>query len=974
MDPGAWEALNRLLDEALDLPPGDRARWLDALAPEWDPIKPRLRSLLAHAPSIAAEGFLGTVAKFEPDVLDADDEAAGLRAAGSDVGPYRLVRELGHGGMGTVWYAERIDGLVKRPVALKLPRGLRPHAGLFERIARERDILASLNHPHIARLYDAGVTRDGQPYLALEVVDGLPIDRYVADRRLDVRARLRLFLQVAQAVAHAHSNLIIHRDLKPSNILVTAEGDVKLLDFGIAKLLEEGTTRPTALTEASGRPLTPEYASPEQVAGAPLTVAADTYSLGVVLYELLAGVRPYRLRRDSRAVLEDAILQADITRPSDAATDPSSRRVLRGDLDTIILKALELKAADRYVTVSAFADDVERYLAGQPVAARTASAWYRASRFVRRNAVATGASAAVLTAIVTGAGVALWQARVAVAEQQRAEEVKEFITGIFEDADIYENAGGAMTVVQLLQEARDRVGRLSGARPEVRIELLSLVGSSLNNLHEVAPAEKVLSETVAEASRTLGTNHPLTLHARTLLALTHRFVGDTTRLKTELAELLPALRASPAASPEDLVEALESAAIVAITEGRYPDAETAAVEMVETASAALGDRHVKTLDARWMLVDAYHQQSKTAPALALAETLYPVTLEVLGGNTRAPRVIEVREMYARVLARAGKLEEGIAHQAGVLADAIEVFGASSVAVGFFASNLAGLRLDAGDLGPALANADQALGVMASVPGLDSVPYAVTLGVRGSILLAARQADEALPPLTRAVEQLDRLRGASHDSTRAVRLERTRAVGYKGNVRDALRDMEALATPVETSAARDRPLHLRGVLDRLNGNPSNALRVQQEALASIAPGRRAERTRMEVLTEIGLNHVELGNHDQAISTLTEALALFKVLQVHQTPARADALVGLGRATMGQGDNAGALSFLEEAHRFWSGFDADNRWAGEAALWLGLCHAALGRADDARPMLARATRILSRSPFQSDAALLRTAQAR
>jgi len=243
MDPGGWEELNRLLDEALDLPPGERARWLDALGPEWDPVKPRLRSLLAHAPTIAAEGFLATVPKLEQGALDADDEAAESRDVGSDVGPYRLVRELGHGGMGTVWYAERIDGLVKRPVALKLPRGLWPRAGLFERIARERDILSSLDHPHIARLYDAGVTRDGQPYLALEVVDGLPLDRYVADRRLDVRARLRLFLQVAQAVAHAHSNLIIHRDLKPSNILVTAEGEVKLLDFGIAKLLEEGMTR-----------------------------------------------------------------------------------------------------------------------------------------------------------------------------------------------------------------------------------------------------------------------------------------------------------------------------------------------------------------------------------------------------------------------------------------------------------------------------------------------------------------------------------------------------------------------------------------------------------------------------------------------------------------------------------------------------------------------------------------------------------
>jgi serine/threonine-protein kinase len=369
IDPATWDALGRLLDHALDLPADARTRWIESLHGQPETIKAHLRSLLAHAPSVARMDFLGTLPKFDDDhpgaaaSMDADVTTDGV------IGPYRLVRQLGHGGMGTVWLAERTDGLLKRPVALKVPRGIWSRAGFAERFALERDILASLNHPHIARLYDAGITAGGQPYLALEYVEGRPIDQYARDEQLDVRARLRLFGQVAEALAHAHANLVIHRDLKPSNILVTADAQVKLLDFGIAKLLAQGTARATALTEVSGQPLTPEYASPEQVAGQPLTVAADIYSLGVVLYELLAGVRPYQLRRDSRAALEDAILQADVARPSDAAPTLPLRRALRGDLDTIVCKALARTPHERYATVGAFADDVSRHLAGQAVAA-----------------------------------------------------------------------------------------------------------------------------------------------------------------------------------------------------------------------------------------------------------------------------------------------------------------------------------------------------------------------------------------------------------------------------------------------------------------------------------------------------------------------------------------------------------------------------------------------------------------------------
>src|SRR6185436_14101596 len=332
--------------------------------------------------------------------------AAG-HAPGDLVGPYRLVRELGAGGMGAVWLAERADGLIQRSIALKLPHLVTPRrAELAERMAREREILAALDHRNIAKLFDAGLTAEGQPYLALEYVEGVPIDQYVRGAgdaaALPLEQRLRLFLQVAHAVAYAHGKLVVHRDLKPANILVTANGGVRLLDFGIAKLLDDGEARATQLTRLSGGAFTPEYASPEQILGEPLTVASDVYSLGVVLYELLTGTRPYRLKRDSLGALEEAILQAAPARPSEIAP-PELRKALRGDLDTIVPKALKKNPAQRYATVNAFAEDLACYLQDRPVQARPDSSTYVLRKFVARNRLAVGASAATLLVIVASA-------------------------------------------------------------------------------------------------------------------------------------------------------------------------------------------------------------------------------------------------------------------------------------------------------------------------------------------------------------------------------------------------------------------------------------------------------------------------------------------------------------------------------------------------------------------------------------------
>jgi serine/threonine-protein kinase len=417
-----------------------------------------------------------------------------------------------------------------RRVALKLPWLAWDGAGLADRLARERDILAALEHPNIARLYDAGVDARGLPYLAMEYVDGAPLDVYCNERHLGVHARIGLFLQVARAVAHAHARLIVHRDLKPSNILVTPDGTVRLLDFGVAKLIEGEAGRESAqetrLTQFAGRALTPDYAAPEHVRGEPITVAVDVYSLGVVLYELLAGERPYRIAPGPG--LADALERVETRPASERVADRAWRQQLRGDLDTILAKALKKAPEERYASVDAFANDLARHLAGAPVLARPDTLAYRASRFVRRNKLAVGVCvfvvlalvggavplAAVTAALAAGAGVALWQAGVArrqaaraadearqsqgerdrvVALLERHEATSEFVQIMLAEAA---QADEKVTMEELLERSEALALASVGGDPEQHAAVLDLLASVYTSFGNYAKSERLLMRAV----------------------------------------------------------------------------------------------------------------------------------------------------------------------------------------------------------------------------------------------------------------------------------------------------------------------------------------------------------------------------------------------------------------------------------------------------------------------------------------------
>ncbi len=503
-DPELLRRVNALLEAALALPSDERDEWLKTLPPEQRDLLPMLRRLLARAESAESDTFMR-----QPLAVGAVDLAGpdGIEDQPGDViGPYRLVRELGAGGMATVWLAERIDGSLQRQEALKLPRSGWA-IGLAQRMARERDILASLEHPRIARLYDAGVTAEGRPWLAMEHVVGAPIDLHCKELRLDIRARLKLFLQVADAVSHAHARLVVHRDLKPGNILVTPEGEVRLLDFGVAKLLADDAAPGSQITQMMGRAVTPDYASPEQVSGRPVGVATDVYSLGVVLYELLSGVRPYRLKRDTAAALEEAILMADVPVASAQAADRRVARTLRGDLDTIIAKAMRKEPAQRYRSVEAMAADIERHLAGEAVLARPDSRWYRMRKAIGRHRAAV----AIALALLAGTALASWQARVASRERDQAnallarnEAVNNFYTMLFTEAVAPEHAGA---VRQMLERGTQMVAPAFGAVPEHEAAILRI----LSEFFDEPDRGEALLARAAEITRNSG---DLTLRAQ----------------------------------------------------------------------------------------------------------------------------------------------------------------------------------------------------------------------------------------------------------------------------------------------------------------------------------------------------------------------------------------------------------------------------------------------------------------------------
>ena len=594
--------------------------------------------------------------------------------AGTVVGAYRLIREIGVGGMGSVWLAERTDGLIKRPLALKLPHIASRRVGLAERMAREREILATLTHPNIARLYDAGVTTEGRPFLALEYVEGEPIDVYCSKHQLDLHERLRLFLQVANAVAYAHAKLIIHRDLKPENILVKSDGEVRLLDFGVAKLLDETQANATQLTEVSGRALTPDYASPEQILGEPLTIATDVYSLGVVLYELCAGVRPYKLNRGSRRAMEDAIVQVDPPRPSEVG-EVHWRKQLRGDIDTIVLCSLKKDPRERYPTANALVDDVIRYLERRPVLARPDSALYRARKFVQRNRVAVIGAGVVALTMVAATAVSLRYAhvtseharRIAV-ERERADSIKLFLVDMLKSADPNLAPSADTTVKDVVQDKFSNIKSSFNDDPETKIELLRVFAEVFEVLRLMEQQKEALNMQLA----LLGQGAPSAEYAKVLAdrARAEEKLGD---YETAFKSVGEALEINIALNlPRGMAENFHQLGLLHHLKGEYDKAAPLYEQALGIRRSEYGENSLEYADTLYELGVLYDDLGRHEEAELNIRRVLGTRENALG--PLHTEVAEALTALGTTLSRQKKLDEAIVANTKALAVYGALFG------------------------------------------------------------------------------------------------------------------------------------------------------------------------------------------------------------------------------------------------------------------------------------------------------------
>jgi serine/threonine protein kinase/tetratricopeptide (TPR) repeat protein len=631
----AWrEALDQM-DRLLQQAPPERDASLGALADSRPDLHPLVISLLDAEARASSSSF-----------LDPPPAASGAAVqAGVQLGPYRILSQIGSGGMGEVWLARRDDGLYDGEVAIKTLHPYFAGGALRERFLHEARLLGRLTHANIARLLDAGISAGGNVYLVLEYVHGVAIDAWCDERLLGVAARLRLFMEVCAAVAHAHSNLIVHRDIKPSNILVTDDGRVKLLDFGVAKLVEADAHGGSSdLTRLTGRMFTPEYAAPEQILGQSITTATDVYALGVLLHVLLSGTRPYGASSNSveveRAVIHDepvpasrfvASVDAERIASARSTTPQRLKRELAGDVDNIIWRALHKDPAERYGSVLALHDDLQRHLANQPILAQPESAGARARKFVRRHRAAAIAAALVIAAVTTGLVGVVWQAQVARNEARKATAIRDFLVGIFERNSIAHPDGARAretTAAELLaQSAKEIRGTLHDA-PEVRTELLGVMSQLYASLDMQSDAIALLTDKLASQRAAHGAASIEVARTLSDLAYSYIQIGDYPAAERSANEALQIF-----AKLGDTTTLEHGIAYANLAQAAYRQGKTSDGSMRRNFEAALQIISAHHPQSRWHVemylslsrvanIESAHEEalSNARKALALIET------------------------------------------------------------------------------------------------------------------------------------------------------------------------------------------------------------------------------------------------------------------------------------------------------------------------------------------------------------------
>jgi eukaryotic-like serine/threonine-protein kinase len=769
-----WRVLDPYLDQALDLTLEEREPWLARLRRDDPALAADLQSLLDERDTLNRSKFLeGT----------ADPVALAPSLEGLRVGSYTLVSPIGRGGMGTVWLAERSDGRFTRSAAVKLLNAALIGRTGEERFKHEGTLLARLTHPHIAHLIDAGVTTTGQPYLVLELVEGEHIDEYCERLGLGVEARVRLFLDVLEAVAHAHNNLIVHRDIKPSNVLVRSDGVVKLLDFGIAKLLDSGGDAVgPALTAEGNRALTPEYAAPEQLTGGPITTATDVHALGVLLYVLLGGPHP-AAGSESAAELVKTIVETDPPRLSDVAPNG---KTYRGDLDNILAKALKKRPGERYPSVTAFADDLQRYLRDEPVSARPDTLVYRTNKFLRRHARGVAAAAAVVMLIATLIGfytVRLTSERDrARLEADKSAKMSELLTSLLTGADPYATRDREPTVRNILEAGAERVQTELADQPELKAEMLNVLGRVYQRLGLHDTARPLLDEALSIGRRAGAGETARLAQSLNELGILLRERGDIEGAVPLLEEALAIRRRLLGNHDKDVAVTLVELGRALVDGGMDDRAEPLFREALDTRLRLFGLTHRETSTSQAQLGLLLRERGDVAAAEPLFRDALATSRKVLGedhpnvgaGWNNLGLVLldkgdaaSAEPMFRRALAirrlHFGDRHHSLESNMGNLAASLRAQGKYAEAASLLEDALVLARQGPGDHNPAIARLSAGLGhvhllrgdavtaeallrdayaIQQRTVGADSWRLAATKSALGGALIALGRHDEA----------------------------------------------------------------------------------------------------------------------------------------------------------------------------------------------------------------------------------------
>ncbi len=916
-----WPLIESLFERASDLPEAERDAFLDRECGHDEQMRQEVEALLRA--DRAADGILDRPLERAAGAVlatpsgPADAPPAGALPPGTLIDVYRIVRELGHGGMGAVYLAERADGAYSQQVALKVVRGGLIAAALERRFLRERQILARLQHPNIARLLDGGFTRERLPYLAMEYVEGEPLTRWAESRSLGAEARLRLFLEVCEAVQYAHRQLVVHRDLKPANILVSGEGHVRLLDFGIARLLDDSAEEGEALTRTGFLLLTPEYAAPEQVRGDAPTTATDVYSLGAVLYELLSGKKAYEFSSHSLTEIL-RVLDQDIPLLAHRPDLPKAlQRQLSGDLETIVHRALAREPERRYPSAEALAADVRRHLEHRPVAARPDSLGYRLAKYLRRNRLAVSAAAALLIAIALGVATTIWQALEARREATRAQAMSDLLYGSFGAVDPLTAQGRTVSAREVLDAAAKRIDTVRD--PSVRIDVLRTIGELYFMVAVYEPAESLL------------------LRARTEATALH---GERSKERAEVLGIHASMLVDRGKYDEALVLAEETRSI-----GEdVPGAEGIARSALATIGSAL------------------EFKGDTAKAEEVFRQLLELDMRRFGA--RSKQVGEDLGHIGYNLVFKDRYEEAESMYKRAIETLVAVApDADSTATAYHGLGLLYRRM--ARLPEAEQNHRRYYELRARLLGPDHPRVASALVELATDIQMQGRLDEAEPLLKRTLEIRERMLRPDHpelaDTFAALawlsfsRGQLASAIEYERRGRDIY--SAALGARHPTTALMNSNL---GRFQRDAGDYDAAERSLGDALA----------VRLETFgpehTEVAITRVHLGTLRRLQGKLSlaeteyrQALAILEKKLPDDLPRIAEVRAGIGAVLVSSGRTDEALPLLQQASETLdSRVSGDDFRKAEAHLWFGMGLTRQGRPNEARPHLESAHEMLMR----------------